>query len=68
MSPETANKIVQAMRNERRPQRTLHARVRDALLHVEASEKEKPASRDVTDGLNNSLRDLDYGTKETEQP
>ena len=39
MSPETAYRIVQAMLNERRPQRTLHDRVRDALIHVEHSKK-----------------------------
>jgi len=39
MSPVLARRLLEAWRNHRRPPRTLHARVRDALDHVAQTKK-----------------------------
>ena len=57
-------RVLQAMQNEKRPARMLHARVRDALLHVkQPKDHKKPAQSPVeTGGLNNSITGSEYGT------
>lgn len=64
MSP-TPEQIRRAAMNHHTSPRTLHARVRDALLHVKQSEKKPANSPDETGGLI-TFADSDYGTDETE--
>ena len=70
MSPQTAYQVLQAMLNEKRPQRTLHARVRDALIHARQSkDNKKPAQSPVeTGGLNNFIKGSEYGTDAIKRP
>lgn len=51
MNPQTTKRVLEAMRNHRRPPRTLGARVRDALAHAHNADKRNPE----VDGLRASV-------------
>ena len=45
MAPETARRILLALRNYRQPGRTIGARIRDAIEHARNSQKEAAAKK-----------------------